>query len=232
MKQSDEVNTNSDSDSKLPTDKVLDLDNLELGIVKRANLDAFAELGKSAKSIADAFQNSSALGDTLKELVLSAKVFDRFKYEIPSLPEPPHLENIAIPPNPQYETNRLLNELIRKVDAQSQQNAKLVAPNFDLNNCEIIFANKRIEIPKNTNQAELCKSLFSEKDNLDREWDWSEILEDWGETEPDPEKDWRKVYMAAREVNKKVAIETGVKDLLIVTKLTVSLNSNYLGRTS
>lgn len=211
--------------------EVLDLDKLaspELKVVADARKAAASQVAnfKLNPGLAEAIKSMSSLGEQVQKMFA-----DLPSFALPSIERPEMKMAYTIPPNPQYETNRLLREVSAKLDNLSEQNAKLVAPNFDADNCEIIFANKRIEIPKNTNQAELVKSLFSEKDNLAREWDWSEMLEDWG-YQTYGKEDWRKVYMAAREVNKKVAIETGVKDLLSVTKLTVGINSNYLGQIS
>lgn len=211
--------------------EVLDLDKLaspELKAVTDARNAAISQLAnfKLNPGVTDAIKGMASLGERMQKMIT-----DMPAVALPPVERPEMKMAYTIPPNPQYETNRLLREVSAKLDNLSEQNAKLVTPNFDTDNCEIIFANKRIEIPKNTNQAELVKSLFSEKDNLGREWDWSEMLEDWG-YQTYGKEDWRKVYMAAREVNKKVAIETGVKDLLSVTKLTVGINSNYLGQIS
>ena len=62
---------------------------------------------------------------------------------------------------------------------------------------------------------------------MNREWSWDELLDKWGGGYEEKNQ-WRIVYNAGREVNKKVAIETGVKDLFIVKKQTIKLNPKYL----
>ena len=165
----------------------------------------------------------------------AAKVASQFNSDmsklISNVTAPPFVSNLKPPlPNPTYETNNLLRELSTKLDNLNEQNAKFVAPRFYADISEIIFANKRISIPKNTNQALLCAFIFG---SPDKEWDWSEMLEVWGYDETSYGKeDWRIVYNAARAVNTKVAIETSVKDLLVITKKTTALNPNYLGQIS
>ena len=93
--------------------------------------------------------------------------------------------------------------------------------------CKISFRDKSIPIPQNTDQESLCRVVFADKNNVTQVWSWDEMLEKWGGNYESKDA-WRKVYNAGREVNKKIAIETGVKDLLIVKKHTVTLNPKYL----
>jgi hypothetical protein len=90
---------------------------------------------------------------------------------------------------------------------------------------KLSFKGKEIFIPGG-DQDDLCQVLFKNKTALKREWSWDEITEKWG---GDPnDNNWRKVYNAGREINKKVAIETGIKDLLDVNKKTIRVNPKFL----
>ena len=73
------------------------------------------------------------------------------------------------------------------------------------------------------------KSAFGGGDEkaMEKEWSWDEVLEKWGGNY-EKKENWRKVYNAGSEVNKKVAIETGIKDLFIVRKKTIFVNPKYL----
>lgn len=197
-------------------DEVLDLD--KIGVHQ-----GFAEV----VSVSDVGRAAEALKGI-------SRLVENFNFQLPSIRshilDTPTMTSFAIPPNPAHETNRLLREVSAKLDNLSEQNAKLVAPRFYPDTCEIIFANQRIKVPKDTNQEQLCKALFSDPG---KEWDWSEMLEAWGYDETGYDKDsWRKVYMAARAINTKVAVETPIKDMLAITKKTVAINPAYLGQIS
>lgn len=222
MSDDEEVTNLNAASPKLP-EPILDLDKIE--VVSQAQKGAADILADFKSNLADAIKIPDAFAETMKSI--GRLNLDKML----QMPDYSHnVELVALPPNPAYETNRLLKEVSSKLDNLSEQNAKLVAPHFYPDNCEIIFANKRINIPRNTNQAQLCNALFSEPE---KEWDWSEMLEAWGYDETAYKKDdWRKVYNTAREVNTKVAIETSVKDLLTVTQKTVQINPNYLAQIS
>jgi len=99
-------------------------------------------------------------------------------------------------------------------------------PVYDPVSHKITFAGVDIQIPYNSDQDLLCKTLFKNGATMCREWSWDVILEKWGDGAP-PGKGWRTVYNAGREINNKVATETTVKDLLLVRKLTIAVNPKY-----
>jgi len=120
------------------------------------------------------------------------------------------------------------DKIIREITTSSAKTKKPFSPpSYNETSYTIWFKDKDIPIPPNSNQNSLCKVIFKNKSSLRKEWSWDEMLEKWGGSYEDKEA-WRKVYNAGREVNKKVAIETGVKDFLIVKKLTIAVNPNYL----
>lgn len=99
-------------------------------------------------------------------------------------------------------------------------------PKFNDDVSCLFFAGVEIAIPYNSDQRLICRTIFKNKTSRLKEWSWDEVLEDWGE--PESEKSlWRRVYNAGREVNFKVAMETTVKDLLLVRKYSVKLNPKY-----
>jgi len=113
---------------------------------------------------------------------------------------------------------------LNKSDKNQEKHSNI--PSYNQAAHKILFMDKEIDIPSNTNQDSLCKVIFEDRGSLRKEWNCDEIVEKWGDS---PKKtDWRKVYNAAREVNTKVAIETGEKDLFIVRTLTTTLNPKYL----
>ena len=122
---------------------------------------------------------------------------------------------------------RLMFEEYKNKNSNQVSTSYKLLPTYDLQSSTISFSDKTIPIPTNTNQSELCKVIFENKTSVNREWSWDELLVKWGGGYEDTDK-WRVVYNAGREVNKKVAIETGVKDLFIVKKQTIKLNPKYL----
>lgn len=98
-------------------------------------------------------------------------------------------------------------------------------PTYNLLSHKIFFAGVEIKIPYNSDQNMLCKTLFANKASLHKEWSWDEVLEKWND--PSPNKGWRTIYNAGREINNKVSSETTIKDLLLVKKLTIAVNPRY-----
>lgn len=118
---------------------------------------------------------------------------------------------------------KVLTELMLEEYRVKRQKAKVVNPMFDFVKSEIHFAGKVIKISKGSNEYHVCRAVFSDPT---KDWSWDEIVEKWGEN---PEmKKWQVIYNAAKQVNTKVAIETGIKDLLRVTTKTTSVNPTYI----
>jgi len=99
-------------------------------------------------------------------------------------------------------------------------------PTYNHISHKIRFAGVEIQIPYNSDQDLLCKTLLKNAASMKKEWSWDEVLEKWGE-EASVGKGWRTVYNAGREINNKTATETTVKDLLLVKKLTIAVNPKY-----
>ena len=85
----------------------------------------------------------------------------------------------------------------------------------------INLESKIIEIRKTSKQYDVLRLLFTAPG---KDWQFSEILE-----ELDPLDDnWKRIYDIVGAVNRKVAIETGIKDFFITTTQSVKINSKYL----
>lgn len=100
-------------------------------------------------------------------------------------------------------------------------------PEYDIKGRKIVFAGVNIGIPYNSDQELLCQTLFKNKLSRNREWSWDEVIEGWGD-EISGQNQWRRVYNAGREINSKVAMETTLKDLLVVKKYSIAVNSKYV----
>jgi hypothetical protein len=83
----------------------------------------------------------------------------------------------------------------------------------------------QVRIRANTNQAALLAAVFGGGKATGDVWHSDELLCELGILESEQETgDWRRVYTAAKGINARVAGDTGVHDLLIVTKYTVRAN--------
>lgn len=105
----------------------------------------------------------------------------------------------------------------------------LIEPNLAYMSPKLHFKGGQITISEGL-QDSLCRVIFRNKKNMIKKWNWDEVLDKQIGMEKiyDAKKDWRKVYDPGRAINRNVAVETGVKDLLIVTKRTIRVNPKYL----
>jgi len=103
----------------------------------------------------------------------------------------------------------------------------LIEPHLSYQAHKIHFKGKEIFIADGF-QDSLCRVLMKNIKMMKKEWSWDEVLDERKGKEDYGANGWRKVYGAGREVNKKVAMETGIKDLLIVRKNTIFVNPKYL----
>jgi hypothetical protein len=110
---------------------------------------------------------------------------------------------------------------------KANDSKKYIACNdYDFRNRILFFKGKKIPIPENTNQEQLCKVFFESEENLYREWNWDEMFEEWGD---EPLKEYKKrVYHAARDLNDRISKYTIITDLFETTTLLVRVNSKYL----
>lgn len=134
------------------------------------------------------------------------------------------------------ETQKLLNgislyltELREKnqkqdtIPASSIKIQKLKAK-FDKEIPAIFVNEKEVKIPYATNQSNLCEALFEKPK---KRWENDELLEIFGVNIEDTNVN-RQPYDAMLAVNKKVADESGVTDLILCNSKTFKLNPKYL----
>lgn len=104
-----------------------------------------------------------------------------------------------------------------------KSNSNTTKSTFNNENGVLIFKNTEIDFSKKYNQKELLNSLFK---NKAKNWNYDEIIEDWGE---DYQRgDWRKCYTAGDEINKEIIIKTGVNDFIIKNTKQIRINSKYI----
>ena len=164
--------------------------------------------------------------------------------DLPKFAQVKHSESDKKSENPKIKYSRLLNEIksrekssdlkkrykktLKQIESENNKSVTATTePSYNSNTSEILFMGKKTPIPNNTNQDALCRILFKNKKTKIENWSAGDVLEKWGGGY-DPKKDWRKVYNAGREINKKVAIETAEKDLLVVRKFSVRVNPKFL----
>ncbi len=115
--------------------------------------------------------------------------------------------------------NFLTTELIKSENKQEKLD-------FDDTNRLLYFMGEGIIISKKeeSDTHKLIRTLFKD---IHRVWANDEILEDWGYSF-DEKLSKNKVYKASVAVNKIVAQDTKIKDFLIYSTKTVSINKKYL----
>jgi|SRR3989344_4804475 len=98
----------------------------------------------------------------------------------------------------------------------------------------LMLADKEIKIPGDRNEDYFCRVIFLSDKNMRKEWSWDEVIRvSKNRIVPrgkNPEwEPWRPVYNAARKLNDRIAIATGVKDFFLVNPITtVRVNPEYL----
>ncbi len=109
-----------------------------------------------------------------------------------------------------------------------EENGKIVGnnqPKFDVASGYLTFNDKSIKIGNNSNQFELCKTLFQSAKSMKKTWNQDKMLEKFGREWSVPK---RTVENAARYVNSKISQQTRVNDLIIYDNKTVRVNPQYL----
>lgn len=108
-----------------------------------------------------------------------------------------------------------------------------VKAQFSKVTAELTLFGKTITVSGSSYQASLCEVLFNSEAALAAEWYIDDLLttEEFGvlEVTDDARKDWLdKVYQWARQLNLKIATETGKKDFILVRDQKVYVNPHYL----
>lgn len=117
-------------------------------------------------------------------------------------------------------TNNILNKNKKQIVSSYKKQEKVF---FSEKEPAIICGNQRCKIPYDTLQWYICKIMF--KKSLLEPVSWDEILNKASgleEISDMPNKgDWRKIYDAMREVNKKVKRDLGIEELFNYRKKTI-----------
>lgn len=98
---------------------------------------------------------------------------------------------------------------------------------FDEDRSILEVAGESVKIQKHTDQYHLLRIMFENPDETSKEWFYSEIDELVGGGHED-----KKYYNAAYNINKNVAIETGIKGFIITTNQSARINPSYLPKSS
>ena len=131
-----------------------------------------------------------------------------------------------------YKAKVSLNDLFYS-DYYNESENKIIIHNEGSGRIEFVdkilfFKNKQFNFSNSPNQYELLGTLFKD---IQKEWNYDEIEEDWDPTcyeERLKQKDyWKRFYNSAKEINKKIAIETGIKDFLLMDTKQVKVNTRY-----
>lgn len=118
---------------------------------------------------------------------------------------------------------------IKIAEAQLNMYKGMLAPQYDINSGIISFLGKKIQIPLNTHSEMICRVVLKNDVNMKKSWSWDRIVELNHERVED--FDYRKIYVAARLINSKVAQITQITDMLLTKPTsTVQLNPRFLAK--
>lgn len=119
-----------------------------------------------------------------------------------------------------------LTNQIRKIQTQTQNKAS-----YDPVNNQIIIGNKKTPQTRGF-RAELLKTLFKNDKSKKKKWFMDEIF---NKLEGDVSRQLgvfegfsKKVYSACDGINKQVAVNIAINDLLLFDKFSVQINPNYI----
>lgn len=119
--------------------------------------------------------------------------------------------------------NYLLEKLSDPVEEQpSRANARI---RFDEKSGTLFIGKKKVKFRKFTEQYHTLRLMFENADHLREEWFFSEIGEKIDASKHYSDKDFHNYFAA---IKRRVATETGLKDVFITTTQSVSLNPDYL----
>lgn len=99
---------------------------------------------------------------------------------------------------------------------------------FDEATSVLKIGNKKIKLQKGGDQYHFLRIIFEDKNELTKEWFYSEIAEKYDREGNFKDK---KFYNAAYQVKQKIIRDAGFRDVLITTLHSVRLNPDYLSQT-
>jgi len=100
---------------------------------------------------------------------------------------------------------------------------------YDDNRGLLIINDEPVKFTVDRKMSDVLKTIFS--DDLSKEWSWDEIIENWEEKKSDYESPGGAqvmIYNVGKNINKRVAAETGNKKILLVTYKKMKINPKYL----
>jgi hypothetical protein len=121
-----------------------------------------------------------------------------------------------------------INSLVSNAEiTEIKKESKNLKANLSFDEAKSILeiGNNIVRLRKGSDQFHLLRIIFEDKNELPKEWFYSEIAEkyDMGATFDD-----KKFYNASYQVNQKIARDTPFKDALITTSQSVRINPKYL----
>lgn len=124
--------------------------------------------------------------------------------------------------------DNILDELLAFYKGKPQTFAKVREVQFSDRTCKLHIDKTAIPLQQGKNEETLCRVIFRNKSSIDRLWNIDEIVEKMGESLEQTRFWKRRLYQTARQLNHKIALETGYKDFLIYTMSTICVNPTYL----
>lgn len=85
---------------------------------------------------------------------------------------------------------------LQLIKLRKELNLDVALPKFESTLSKLYFMGKEIDIPKNTNQNDLCNNIFKDMAAMRQVWQWDEMLDKWDFLDTE-KSSWRKVYGAA-----------------------------------
>jgi hypothetical protein len=149
------------------------------------------------------------------------KVVDNFSFPNFEIPVPP----LPVGRNQIDVQTDLLRKLVEGNKEQSDR--RLTSPTYDKDKRQLIFCNMIIQIPANSDQAELCKALFRSGKPIKKPLDIGDALLKLG-VALENVKGNKKISYAKREINERIAKQTQIDDLLVIDSKQIWFNEKYV----
>jgi hypothetical protein len=124
-----------------------------------------------------------------------------------------------------------LKEIENKLDERLKEKqrklkeAKIFSPYFDKDKGILCIRDKKIKVRKFSNQYYMLELIFKTPEDLQKDWQYSEIQESIDTAES---ANWKRLYDVVYALNKKILEKTGIKNFFIITTQSVKINPKYL----
>lgn len=137
-------------------------------------------------------------------------------------------ENKGVHININPDTLKILNFTIQKIQSVKErrnESSKNGAVFFDADKALLCVQGKEVKFRKFTEQYHSLKIIFEKPEEILNEWMFSLIAESIDAQKEYTDKSFHNYFSG---IKRKVATETGIKDLFITTTQSVKINSDYL----